>query len=191
MYSQTCIFITSNILQTFALGLYHKLNSASDLLTWVTTRRLYNTVIPRPRHFALIILCPQTQYIKRSVQICMYIQCWRCLWIVELPKSQSRAWPSCWNSEAKHPWRSKGTKLHNRTMMVSKFTERHGLTEASIKVFEATDVNKQQQLDKELHECLLTKRRFCRRRRGLCLARLQCLVSSSHLQGLIYCHLYC
>jgi hypothetical protein len=82
-------------------------------------------------------------------------------------------------------------KLHNRTMMVSKFTERHGLTEASIKVFEATDVNKQQQLDKELHECLLTKRRFCRRRRGLCLARLQCLVSSSHLQGLIYCHLYC
>jgi hypothetical protein len=35
-------------------------------------------------------------------------------------------------------------------------------------------------------------RRFCRRRRrDLCLVRLQCLISSSHLQGLLHHHLYC
>ena len=34
-------------------------------------------------------------------------------------------------------------------------------------------------------------RRCWRRRRCLCLARLQCLISSSHLQGLVHCHLNC
>jgi len=48
----------------------------------------------------------------------------------------------------------------------------------------------QKQPDKELQECLLAVRRFHRRSRGLCLARLQCLISSGHLHGFMYNHLF-
>ena len=49
----------------------------------------------------------------------------------------------------------------------------------------------QKQPDMELQECLLAVRRFHRRSRGLYLARLQCLISSGHLQGFTYNHMYC
>ena len=50
--------------------------------------------------------------------------------------------------------------------------------------------SEQQQLDEKLWRCLLISR-FWRIGRGCCLARLQCLVSSSHLQGLVRHHFYC
>lgn len=43
--------------------------------------------------------------------------------------------------------------------------------------------SEQLQLDKELWGCLLAVRGFWRRRRGLCLARPLCFISSSHLPG--------
>ena len=49
----------------------------------------------------------------------------------------------------------------------------------------------QKQPNNELQECLLAVRRFQRRSRGLYLARLQCLISSGHLQGFMYNHMYC
>jgi hypothetical protein len=45
-------------------------------------------------------------------------------------------------------------------MMVPMFNVGFVLMAASIKVFKATDVSKQQQPDKELHEFMLAKRRF-------------------------------
>jgi hypothetical protein len=39
--------------------------------------------------------------------------------------------------------------------------------------------------------CLLVMRRFWRRRRGLCLERIQCLIPPSHVRWLVHCHLYC
>lgn len=52
-------------------------------------------------------------------------------------------------------------KPHNRTMMVPKFNAGLGLTEESIKVFKATDVNKQPAATtRQLREFLLAKRRF-------------------------------
>ena len=45
------------------------------------------------------------------------------------------------------------------------------------------------QLSKELWGCLLAVRRFWRSR-GLCLARLQCLIYSSHLQRFVHRHLH-
>ena len=49
---------------------------------------------------------------------------------------------------------------------------------------------KQQQLDKKLRVCLLAMRRFWRRR-GLCLARFQCLIYSSYFHELMHCQLCC
>ena len=50
--------------------------------------------------------------------------------------------------------------------------------------------SKQQQLDKEFWDACLLWGNW-KRWRGFCLARLQCLISSSHHQGLVYHHLYC
>lgn len=52
-------------------------------------------------------------------------------------------------------------------------------------------ISDQQQLYKESRGCLTSVWRFGRRRSGLCLAWLHCLVHSSHLQGLVHPHLYC
>jgi hypothetical protein len=49
-----------------------------------------------------------------------------------------------------------------------------------------------QKLDMELWGRLLVVRKFWRRRRRvLCLGRLQCFISSSHFLGLVHRHLYC
>jgi hypothetical protein len=45
-------------------------------------------------------------------------------------------------------------------MMVPKFNVGLALMGASIRVFKATDMSKQQQLHTELHKFLLAKRRF-------------------------------
>jgi hypothetical protein len=49
----------------------------------------------------------------------------------------------------------------------------------------------QQHLDRELRRCFFDTRRLWRTSRGLCIARLQCLLSSGHIQRLVHCHLYC
>jgi len=46
-------------------------------------------------------------------------------------------------------------------------------------------------IEKELRGFLFPMRRFWRSRSGRCLARFQCLIHSSHLQGLVQRHLYC
>jgi hypothetical protein len=46
-----------------------------------------------------------------------------------------------------------------------------------------------QKIDKVLWRCFVAVRRFWRRR-GHCLTRGQCMISSSHLQTLVYQHLY-
>ena len=77
-----------------------------------------------------------------------------------------------------------------RTMTLLNVTEVPGL-KVGIKVSENIDSHKQQQLDKDWWVSLLAMRKFWRRRRGFYLTREQCLVSSSHLQGLLHHQLYC
>jgi len=65
-------------------------------------------------------------------------------------------------------------------MKLSKLTEGLELTKAGIKVFEERRRSERQQLYKELWGCLLVMRRIWRRRRrGICLAKYQCLILSS------------
>lgn len=73
LYSQICIFKSSNKLQTFAFSLYHKLNSAFGLAD--QHKRLYNTVIPQLVSLSTEYFMLPTQYISLSVQICAYVRC--------------------------------------------------------------------------------------------------------------------
>ena len=143
------------------------------------------------RHCRLNILC-LTQYMRLSVQICAYTRSWRCLQVAELLQSQSHSQPSCIQKQSTLEENEElEPKPHNRTMMVPKFNVGLGLTEEIIKVFKATDVNKQPAAaTRQLWEFLLAKRRFWKRLSGLCITRLQCMVASRHLQVLKHCHLY-
>lgn len=71
------------------------------------------------------------------------------------------------------------------TAMVLKFTVEIGVIDVDIRMFEDTDTNETQEATTKygIIGCLLAVRRFCWRRRGLCLARLQCFISSGHLPG--------
>ena len=54
-----------------------------------------------------------------------------------------------------------------------------------------TCISVQWQVDQEQWEWLLCYEQIMKGGRILSLARLQCLISSSHLKGLMHCHLYC
>jgi hypothetical protein len=86
-----------------------------------------------------------------------------------------------------------GPALIERTMTALKLTEELLLIEAHVKVLEDVDSNEQRAAPTRqgTSRRLLAMRRLCKTRRCLCLAQIQCLISSSHLQGLGYRHLYC
>jgi len=94
--------------------------------------------------------------------------------------------------ESKAPWK----KLRN--MNLRKGTWRlwngqRGSDSFSVKVSDDTDSKEQlaETLDKEFWGCLLTCYEEIMKKGGLCLARLEFLVSSSHLRGFVNRHLYC
>lgn len=78
-----------------------------------------------------------------------------------------------------------GGELTERTAMVLKFTAAIGVIDVDIRMFESNDINEAQEATARLGimRMLTAVRRFCWRRRGLCLARLHCFISSGHLPG--------
>jgi hypothetical protein len=124
-----------------------------------------------------------------------YVRCWRSLRDAELPCSGAHAWPSCWNSEAKRPWRSRLPRAWTKgeDVNVLWLTEGLGglkLTSRCLKTLTGMD-SEQQQLDRELWERFLNVRRFWNRKMGYYLTRQHFLISSSYLQGLMHRHLHC
>jgi len=121
-----------------------------------------------------------------------YVGCWRCLRVTEFPWSESHAQPYCWNSKVNRLWGRWETRGWAEG-------EEHDDFEADWGAWTHWSwhqgawghwSSEQQQLDEKLWGCLLAMRKFWRRTRGLCLARLQCLISSSHLQWLFYRYLH-
>jgi hypothetical protein len=91
---------------------------------------------------------PRRQYSPSSPKTEMYpyIQRWRCLRAAELPRSWSLARRSCWNSEAKCPWRRWETWAYpkEKTIAVLNFSEEFGLIQAGIiTLFEDNDSKEQ------------------------------------------------
>lgn len=75
-------------------------------------------------------------------------------------------------------------------MTILKWTE--GLDSFGVKVSDDNDSKEQlaETLDKEFRGCLLACYEEIMKKGGLCLARLEFLVSSSHLRGFVNRHLY-
>jgi hypothetical protein len=80
-----------------------------------------------------------------------------------------------------------------RTMAVLKLAEGLGLTEGGIKVFEDSSLKEQRTATRQeitgMFACY--EETLKEKKRGLCFARLQCFISSSHLQERVRRHLYC
>lgn len=107
---------------------------------------------------------------------------------------QAHAWQYCWNSEAKHPWRSWGNLSLSQTSGPWWFwswirgmdpTKRHQVI---------WDINLNGQWTatarKEIIRMLSCSEEILKEKKGSCLARLPCIISSSHLQGLVHHHMY-
>ena len=88
--------------------------------------------------------------------------------------------------EAEEPQR----EPQERTITVRYLTVGAGLTEVRRCSRTLIQTSSKQQLEEKLWGCVLI-RRFLKRKSGLCLSRLQCLIYSSHLQALVYLHLCC
>jgi hypothetical protein len=80
-----------------------------------------------------------------------------------------------------------------RTVTVLKLAEGLGLTESGIKVFEDSSLKEQRTATRQeitgMFACY--EEMLKEKKRGFCFARLQCFISSSHLQERVRHHLYC
>jgi len=113
----------------------------------------------------------------------------RRLRVSELLRLETHTRTSCLKSEANATEKAEEPEpeTKDRTTTVWKLTE--GLANKSVRRLWFQTGREQQKLDKDLWRYLLLVRRFWRR--SLCLVRLQCLISSSHLHGLLHRHVYC
>lgn len=100
----------------------------------------------------------------------------------------------CQMRQWRAPWKSCETSaLKEKTMTISMLTVGHVDSSQLASSCPRTMIQmggEQQQLDVELWGCLFSIRTFWMRG-SLCLTRLQCLISSSHLQVLACHHLHC
>ena len=160
-----------------------------NTLWWISAMySFWNTVIPR-----LKSLFPRTNILRRkrkSVRLMLKMSSSN--WITAIKRSRSRIMLQFGS-------RSPFKKLRNRSLNRRKaprrfwwvWTDWSWLATRCLRTMIGTSSD-QQHLDRELRRCFLDTRRFWRRRsRGLSIARLQCLFSSSHLQRLVHRHLYC
>jgi hypothetical protein len=135
---------------------------------------------------------PQTQYTKSSAKFCVYYtenvfdllhshdQHLTLDGLVEI-RQQSAIWTRLSLSLSRGPWRFQSSLEGQGSLK---------LASRCLGTLIGTS-SEQQRLDRELSGCLLDMRRSWRTRRRLCLARVQRLISSSHLQGLVHRHLHC
>jgi hypothetical protein len=139
------------------------------------------------RNCLLNVFLFQQKYCNPSTSIIPHLQWCK---VVELPGSVARAWRSGWKSleEAEKISMSPKTGLKQFWSWRRSFNSLK-LTRKCWRM--SIQMSKEQQLDLELWRCLLGVKRSWRRKRGLCRARIQCLVFWSNLQGLVYHHLYC
>ena len=168
--------MTNNIPHPFCRYVYDHSQNQWVVSTIVITSDLNLSEL---RSFA-----PQTHILNKQEN--SYVRCWRCVQFAEFLRSGSHARPYCWISKVNRlrgRWETRGWAER----------EEHDEFKADWGVWTQWSwhqgawghwSSEQQQLDEKLWGCLLAMRKFWRRTRGLCLARLQCLISSSHLQWL-------